>query len=73
MELLHVEIIICNAINTRIMAALLILRVPREINHGGYLVMCFDKNLCFLNVCCSLNVLEIFADQFSRWDRQAEM
>lgn len=47
MELLHVEIIICNAINTRIMAALLILRVPREINHGGYLVMCFDKICAF--------------------------
>lgn len=36
MELLHVEIIICNAINTRIMIALLIFRVPREITHGGY-------------------------------------
>lgn len=47
MELLPVEIIICNAINTRIMAALLTLRVPREINHGGYLVMCFDKICAF--------------------------
>lgn len=36
MELLHVEIVICNAINTRIMVVLLIFRVPHEINHGGY-------------------------------------
>lgn len=53
------------------MVALLIFRVPCEINHAGYAGDVFKWNLCFLNVCRSLNILEIFADQFPRWDRKA--